>query len=62
MRVVHRTAAVVLLVVAIVVIAELIHAVLGDGHVLVVRFILFAIGACAAIALALFLWRSPKRP
>jgi len=61
MRVVHRTAAVILLIAAILVIGELIHAAFSADHIKVVNFILFAIGACLAIALALFLWRSPKR-
>jgi hypothetical protein len=60
MRVLHRTAAVVAAIAAIAVIAELVHAATSGNGIKVLNFVLFAVGAALAIALALFLWRDPR--
>jgi hypothetical protein len=61
MRLLHRTAAVVLGIAALVVIGLLINAALSGDHLEVVNFVLYAIGAGLAITLGLFLWREPGR-
>jgi hypothetical protein len=59
MRVLHRTAAVLLGLAATVVVAELVNAALSGDHLKVLNFILFAIGAALAFVLAMYLWRGP---
>ena len=61
MRVLHRTAAVVLLIAAVVVIAELVDAALSGDHLKILNFVLYVVGAALAIALAVFLAREPRR-
>lgn len=46
---------------AVVVVAELINAAFSGDQLKVLNFVAFAIAAVLAFALALFLWRGPRR-